>query len=279
VSTILKALRRLEQERAKGAPRPLREDVVVARGRARGAGATWAMTGVAVAIGFAATWGVLAGLGGDPSDPPAVSAAPPPAAPSAAPSPPALAAVPRAPAPAPAAPASGAPAIAATRPVTPRTSPSTPPHPPAPQSAPAPAPLRAPGASAPPGAAASEPARAAAASPAPRPAPVASAPVARRRAEDTALVARPIAGRAPRIVDEPDEAPRSAAGALPVQVVRTSWHPQPDRRAAWVAVGSEAEREVHEGQWVGAYEVRAIEPDGVLFADGPLLVHRGVGER
>jgi hypothetical protein len=36
---------------------------------------------------------------------------------------------------------------------------------------------------------------------------------------------------------------------------------------------------VHEGDWVGAYEVRAIEPDGVLFADGPLLVHRAVGQR
>ena len=90
------------------------------------------------------------------------------------------------------------------------------------------------------------------------------------------MATAPISGRAPRIVgDEPESLPPD----VPVSVLRTTWHPQADRRIAWVAIGSEAAREVREGEWVGAYQVRSIEPDGVLFADGPLLVHEPVGGR
>ncbi|HEY8493884.1 MAG TPA: hypothetical protein VIN04_08320 [Myxococcota bacterium] len=298
MSTILKALRRLEQERAraKGAERPLREEVVLARARRRGAWGAWAAAGVALAIGFVATWAALTRFdegavapGSDSTSPAAVAAAPPapvggashapaPAAPpaSVAAAPPgSLAAAPRAAAPpaatvpstpAPASPAELPPAAPRTVTVAPGASAAVPRAPAEPPARFAPRPFDAP------------------ASAAPTPDRVASAtsPLAPVREAapsvdpDPPLLTRPITGRAPRVVDEP--AP-SAREELPVSVVRTSWHPRPDRRTAWVAIGSEAPREVREGEWVGAYEVRAIEPDGVLFADGPLLVHEPVGAR
>lgn len=288
MSTILKALRRLEQERAKDGERPLREQVVLSRARRRGPWAAWAAAAAALAVGFGATWLVLSSLGGSPasestgaglapvsaSTPDGVTAAVPggpPAAAGAVASPPPPAASP----PPPVAPptptvrvAAGAPPIAS------------------PPAAVAP-PVAAPPPSAP--EAVRAPAARSAASPAPplpRPTPTparvaAPAPAAPRvevppppLPEESVLTA-PIPGRAPRFVD--DEPARNARADVPVDVVRTSWHPQASRRSAWVAIGGEDPREVREGDWVGAYEVRAIEPDGVLFGDGPLLVHRPVG--
>lgn len=256
MSTILKALRRLEQERAKGAERPLREQVVMPRARRRGPWAVRLAVGGALALGFAATWNVLGGI----DEPPEIPAVAP--APVAAP-PPAL--VPR-PAAAPAQPAAVA-RLAA----------------PAPTSTPAPVA----GAGVAPAATTSPaPPSAVVAAPDPTPPRVASVPALPPRARlpeplaaaDEPVVTSPITGRAPRLVEE-ETPPRGAQAELPVDVVRTSWHPQAERRAAWVAIGGESPREVKEGEWVGAYEVRSIEPDGVLFADGPLLVHRPVGQR
>jgi len=261
VSTILKALRRLEQERSKGAEKPLREQVVLSRARRRGPWAVWLATGAALALGFAATWAVLNGYREPPAEPAAVSAppaavaAPPPAsavqpprvAPTPAPAPPPAARVAAA-VPLPAARAPGATAVAP--PFEPR------------EPIPSPRPAE------------PTPPRVAAAPPV--------APRAREPepgyADEAPVVTAPITGRAPRFVDDDEQPARSARSELPVSVVRTSWHPQAERRAAWVAIGGESPREVHEGEWVGAYEVRSIEPDGVLFADGPLLVHRPVGQ-
>lgn len=249
MSSILKALRRLEQERAKGGERPLREEVVLARPRRRGPWAARVVTGAALAAGFAATWLVFGSLG-EPARPPEAQ---PAAAAPAAPTPGAVAAPP------PAAPPTVRVAAGASAPA----------PAPAPEAVAAPAP-------APEG----EPLRPVApvrrpAAPAPTPPRVAVAPPAPVAPVEPVLGA-PIVGRAPRFVDEDAVAPR--APDVPVDVVRTSWHPMADRRSAWVAIGDESPREVREGEWVGAYEVRSIEPDGVLFADGPLLVHRPVGE-
>jgi hypothetical protein len=296
MSTILKALRRLEQERARarGAERPLREEVVIARARRRGAWGAWTAAGVALAIGFGATWAALTRFdegasapGSDPRAAAPVAAAPPVVA--GASHAPASAAPPAAVASAPPASLAAAPRAGATFAGAP---PSTPASPTDPASAAARTVTVAPGATAavprapadassrfaprpfdePPAPVPSTPGRVAAATPSLAPVREAAPPID----SDPPLLTRPITGRAPRVVDEPE---RSARAELPVSVVRTSWHPRPDRRTAWVAVGSEAPREVREGEWVGAYEVRAIEPDGVLFADGPLLVHEPVGAR
>jgi hypothetical protein len=259
VSTILKALRRLEQERSKGAERPLREQVVLSQARGPRSWPAWLAAGTALALGFAATWAALTNLG-EPAAPPGalstppVATAPPPRA-SGSPTPIGVASAPE-----------PAPRVAAP----PRPAPPAPRAAAPPRVAPAPAPARA-------------------IEPAPRPVvptpqavAVAPAPARSRLPEpavepdEEPVLTAPI-GRVPRLVEEEPRA--SARSALPVSVVRTSWHPQADRRAAWVAVGGESAREVREGEWVGAYEVRTIEPDGVLFADGPLLVHRSVGQR
>jgi hypothetical protein len=275
VSTILKALRRLEQERTKDGDRPLREQVVLSQARRRGPWAAWGAAGLALAVGFGATWLVLSSFAAAPSpDGPEAGAAPP--AVSSTPnsvttlafgtSPPAAAAAPPPP-PTPAPPptvrvAAGAPPAA--------TSPGSPPV--AAPPPPAPAPIARSPAS--PGAAPLPP------GPTPYRVDSPASPVAPRvdvppPLPEASVVTAPIPGRAPRLVDE--EPARNARADVPVDVVRTSWHPQASRRSAWVAVGDEDPREVREGDWVGAYEVRAIEPDGVLFADGPLLVHRPVG--
>jgi hypothetical protein len=284
VSTILKALRRLEQERSKGAERPLREQVVLSRARRRGPWAVWLATGGALALGFAATWGALTNLGGplaDPEEPAAAVSAPPPDA---------AAASPGTVSPAPAAPAKAS--RLAPRPPSPTPDRVGSPPPlaaaPAARVAAVPPPAAAsPGSGAtavvpePAPRVAAPPPRAVAAPPA-RVAPVPPPPAERTFADEDPVLTAPITGRAPRFVDDVEAPPRAAAAVgaeVPVDVVRTSWHPQGPRRAAWVAVAGESPRQVHEGDWVGAYEVRAIEPDGVLFADGPLLVHRAVGQR
>lgn len=82
----------------------------------------------------------------------------------------------------------------------------------------------------------------------------------------------------PEYVDEEVPTARVARGEAPVYVDRTQWHPSPERRVAWVGVeGTTALREVHEGERVGPYVVRTIEPAAVLFAEGSVQVRREVG--
>jgi hypothetical protein len=292
MSTILKALRRLEQERQQVTPRALREEVVLSRSRAR-TRPTWIAALVAVALlGFAGTWAALGRWrAASPEATAPASAAlrvAPPAHPAAS-LPPSVA-TPPPPA------ASTAPAAAAAPPdvaiAAPGTTPATPPAPaaaglPAADRAPAsasgsdellvrPMPRHRPRllveedeAPAPPPQSGSEP------------------PFAMHSAEPAApappLSAAPGA-RPPSAVPDaepavPPAVATAAAAPFPLRVVRTSWHPHPDRRTAWVDVGGEAPRAVHEGDTVGRFVVREIEPDGVVFVDGSVEIRRAVGAR
>ena len=106
-------------------------------------------------------------------------------------------------------------------------------------------------------------------------------------ARDDAGSTRPSA--APRRVAEPDfveqgvvqeevDAAPAADGAVSVHVARTQWHPSPERRVAWIEVdGGAAPREVHEGERIGSYVVREIEPAAVLFSEGGVSLRREVG--
>ncbi len=249
MSTILKALRRLEQERAKDAERPLKEAVVYARPRSLGPWGHRALIVLALVLGFSVTWVLLPPSSSDGDDAASVSsvATPPPTA---------LPATPALPQPV------AMRGAAAVDPEVLRPS----------------APFEV---SAPSGESGSG-SRAVTVAPTSEPAP--SAPIAepRRAAIETtggeSVIVAPIEGRVSRLVDE-EPAPRVAHAEIPVHVVRTSWHPRAERRAAWVAIGGADPREVREGEWVGALEIRTIEPDGILFADGPILVHRRIGER
>ena len=82
----------------------------------------------------------------------------------------------------------------------------------------------------------------------------------------------------PEIADEEIEPTPVARGAAAVHVDRTQWHPSPGRRVAWVEVeGVTALREVREGERIGPYVVRSIEPAAVLFSEGSAQVRREVG--
>jgi hypothetical protein len=71
--------------------------------------------------------------------------------------------------------------------------------------------------------------------------------------------------------------PPSAPG---IEVLRTTWHPRPERRVARVRLaGRPAPLDVHEGDAVSTLVVKTIEPSGVLFLHGSQELRRGVGER
>jgi len=113
------------------------------------------------------------------------------------------------------------------------------------------------------------------------PAAAMAAPVAEQ--DDEVAVAQPsTAARLPDTepgrVDETIPAARIARTQSPIRVERTQWHPSPSLRVAWVEVeGVTALREVREGERVGPYVVREIEPAAVLFADGSAVLRREVG--
>jgi hypothetical protein len=88
---------------------------------------------------------------------------------------------------------------------------------------------------------------------------------------------------APAVKPPPVTAKRVLAPPPPsapeVQVERTSWHPKPERRVAWVRLeGSAATREVHEGDALGTLVVKEIRPSAVVFLHGADELQRRVGE-
>ncbi len=92
--------------------------------------------------------------------------------------------------------------------------------------------------------------------------------------------AAPLPDTEPGFVDEAIPAARVTRSQrqAPIRVERTQWHPSPERRVAWVEIdGVTALREVREGERVGPYVVRVIEPAAVSFADGSSLLRREVG--
>jgi hypothetical protein len=73
-----------------------------------------------------------------------------------------------------------------------------------------------------------------------------------------------------------ESAPPMAAG---IRVEQTFWHPRPDRRVAVLALpGREQPLRVHEGDAVGALVVSEIEPSGVVFTQQGQRVRRALGE-
>ncbi len=252
MSTILKALRRLEEQKSSATPRPLRDEVVLVPARRR------SRNGVVVALVAAFAFAVLGGAlvwlldraPGTTEAPiaaiaPAIDvAAPPASAPIAAEQHERTSEV----------------TVAAPDPIATATQAPTVPIP-----------------TAPPDFAIVRPRTET------RIAPAASAAEPEVEEYDEVAVARPSA--APRLpdtergfVDESIPAARVTRPRSPVRVERTQWHPSPERRIAWVEVeGVTALREVREGERIGSYTVREIEPAAVLFADGSVELRTEVG--
>ena len=77
----------------------------------------------------------------------------------------------------------------------------------------------------------------------------------------------------------PVDLPRIAKPAIPdVSVLRTAWHPQPERRSARIQLAkSEDVLTLREGDAVGSLVVKEITPSSVLFAAGDVELRRRVG--
>jgi len=252
MSTILKALRRLEEEKQERAlERDLREAVAGGRPRPAHSGGAWRRGALAVAA-LAVFLGSLAALGwvwlGRGDSVPQGAAAPVSA---------------------------GAPEAPPAR----RTSP-------APRRIAAESMERRAPVAAPPTRPTAEPPRARASTPPPSPpAPAVRSPepVVESIAVEDLPVAPPQATRS-----EPS-APETGAArvvrlhrpevAVPT-VERTVWHPDASRRSALVAVAGEATpREIRQGEAVDGFTAVEIKPGGVTFQRDGVIFDRGVGER
>ena len=67
-------------------------------------------------------------------------------------------------------------------------------------------------------------------------------------------------------------------GLPDVVVVRTSWHPTPDRRTARIrVVASEEVLTLRQGDAIGGLVVLEITPSSVLFEAGKVEIRRKVG--
>ena len=105
----------------------------------------------------------------------------------------------------------------------------------------------------------------------PAPAPEA---ITRTPAPEPALEATLSARAEP--LPEPDVA--VVAHRPDVWVERTQWHPSPDKRSAVVRIGEDGEaRELREGDAVDGVVVKEIRPSGVLFLHEGAEFKRGVG--
>jgi hypothetical protein len=313
VSTILKALRRLEEEKQVQLPRPLREQVTTAAPTRRGLGWLAAMGAISAGVVVGAlVFFLWPRLGAPDAAPSEARSARAPASARVAPVRPPRAMPPPAVAPGPAArtetsPGGGSatlpPAALASRVevVERMAPPARPPALPAPEPAspepavaqsPAPAPpVRSarrvtaprPEAQAEEGPRTEAPAAvvvASAALPAP-PAPVPRAEPAPRAEPVTARSDVPAAG-SERSSPEPPSAPSKLVRTFVpgVLVVRTFWHPSPERRVAEIEVdGSPETLRLHEGDAVGPLVVREIEPSGVVFLHDEVELRRRVGAR
>jgi hypothetical protein len=279
LSTILKALRRLERERTQVDGRPLREQVTGLGGDDRGEESPsrrWPILLLGIGVGVAAGLSVLSlWLGGDEGAQGLRAAAPAQAPPPAGPATAAATAAP------PGAPVSGE---TPSRPL--------PPFDPAPASAfPAmpsvaePAPLeiepieevavieRGPPA----------PRIASESPPPPRPEPAEPPPGSVRPFPHASPEPRaPAPGVEPPPAKRP--APAAKAAVAPAsafsapRVSRTTWHPVAERRTAVVELPGGGTENVREGQLVAGVLVKRIEPSGVLFERAGRELRRTVGE-
>jgi hypothetical protein len=304
MSTILKALRKLEEDRSASSRRPLREEVASAGTRRTRSRVGWLLLFSALGAGIAAGAGALAFFAASREEPPAAESAPALAgAPAEAARPAGVARARRAGgrvanaeprrasrgAAAPEAPQRAAPALAADA---------------------ADAPPAALGAELPdealasavqvvrrpapePRIAAPEPGEVLVPEPdeflAPAPERPAPAPPLTARAELEPAPARDVPAppstspaRETQVeAEESAPAPRTLARAvLPsLRVAQTRWHPDAARRTALVEVEAGAGvREVREGDALGPVVVTAIEPSGVVFSHEGIELRRRVGE-
>ncbi len=253
MSTILKALQRLDEEKRAQAGRSL-EEQVIARGGAKRP-APRARSPLLVVVALAAV--VLLGAGAwwlRSSRPTSALAAHAPQQPE-----PGLHPVPAS--------LEGAPLAGAPLEEAPEAEPVPPPVAvvEAPRATPAhheaiarPAPAPEPAVEPPPPAAAAPPV-----APAPAPAPKAAPVPAVAVAEPEPAAAEPeVATIAPR----PE-----------VWVERTQWHPTPERRRALVRLAGDQPRELAEGDAIGALVIREIQPSGVVFLFQGEEFRRGLG--
>lgn len=118
------------------------------------------------------------------------------------------------------------------------------------------------------------------AAPAPKatPQPAPAAPTAAVRAEDAAPEkekGRDVAAPAP-----PSEVQKAEArGPAPLGISRIVWHPNAEIRRAWVKISGDAKaQKVAEGDDVGNYRVERIDAASVLFRSGSTEVRRKLGE-
>jgi hypothetical protein len=82
----------------------------------------------------------------------------------------------------------------------------------------------------------------------------------------------------PPVAAPPPKVAASAEPSVAVGVEKTRWHPKPQRREALVVLDGSAARTVREGDAVGPFRVTEIQPSGVLFERDGQQIRRGVGE-
>ena len=83
----------------------------------------------------------------------------------------------------------------------------------------------------------------------------------------------------PPVAAAPRPEPRSGLAPPAVEVLRTIWHPNPERRVARLRVGGfAAPMEVREGDAVSTLVVKTIEPSGVVFLHGGEELRRDIGK-
>ena len=101
--------------------------------------------------------------------------------------------------------------------------------------------------------------------------PAAGPPVAARASE-------PVASR-PASAPTRDVQRVTPTGMPEIHVVRTDWHPKPERRSARVRVSSTDELiTAHEGETVAGLVVHEITPSAVVFSAGDVEIRRRVGD-
>lgn len=130
------------------------------------------------------------------------------------------------------------------------------------------------------------PERAQTAASAPTPSPMPSPMPADRTSAPSPVSRPPAATRAsetaqPRPAsDPPNDFQRVSPAGLPeIHVVRTAWHPKPERRSARVRVSSTDELiTAHEGQTVAGLVIQEITPSAVVFSAGDVEIRRRVGD-
>lgn len=316
MSTILKALRRLEREKSAYEARPLQDEIAAAGPPASGrrfplVGVMAATAALGLGLGASLLWlwpragenPLLASASGTPR--PAVAV---PAVPSA---PPVEVAQPLAPAPPPvlaepeavAAPVASAPppqAFASPVEVVERPAPTPAvepaPAPPAEAAAVVPAPAASPESPPKPGElppfdyrsrTAQKTPSAPAPAPAARPVEVAKlespTPPAHTRAparsEPVAAATPPAPAPAQPVRRKPPPEKIVRANLPDVFVSSTVWHPQKDRRLAKVSLSGGVAKDLHEGDAIGPLVVSRIEPSGVIFVHDGVELRRRVGAK